>query len=254
MEVELSPLNLKEDFQLLKSLTESERQNQPILLTSSEPFGRLLASGRGEAVEGFHGASDALIFASLLAQDPSLYIWCCRNNREAERVVQDVEFFLPPGQEHRVLFLPGIETSPYRGLSPHPEIAEQRAVALWKLLRGHQGLVITTLLSWVSHLLPPSIFLRYCIQLEVDKPVSLDAVLRDLHTLGYQREDPVSQMVSTLVEVGSLTFSHQIAATLFDLNFVAREWNRSENSIREHNARSSWSPTARLSHARSVGG
>ena len=109
-------------------------------------------------------------------------------------MAQDIEFFLPSDQKDQVLLLPAVETSPYRGLSPHPEVAEQRAVGLWKLLHGYQGFVVTTLLSWCSRLMPPATFLRHCIQLEVEKRIPLDVVLGGLRTLGYQREDPVSQM------------------------------------------------------------
>ena len=153
-----------------------------------------MESSRGESVEGFYGSGDALIGAGLHAHDPGIYLWCCSDNREAERVAQDIEFFLPDDRKDQVLFLPGVETSPYRGLSPHPEVAAQRAFALWKLLRGFQGFVVTTLPSWSSRLLPPDTFLRHCIHLEVEKRISLDAVLAGLRTLGYQREDPVSQM------------------------------------------------------------
>ncbi len=55
------------------------------------------------------------------------------DNRRAEALVEPLQFFfdlLTGRGESAVALLPAHDVSPYRGLSPHPDIAEARAVAL----------------------------------------------------------------------------------------------------------------------------
>ena len=118
----------------------------------------------------------------------------CRNNREAERIVRNLTFFLPQDQAELVLNIPGIEANPYCGLSPHPEIAAKRALGLWKLLRGHRGFTVTTVTSLVTRTLAPADFLNYCIPLEVGNFLPLGHLLDRLWEIGYVRDDAVSEV------------------------------------------------------------
>lgn len=118
----------------------------------------------------------------------------CRNNREAEKVAENLKFFLPGELKNSVLTMPGSEADPYRGLSPHPEIAEKRAIGLWKLLRGFQGCVVTTPASLLTRLPSPQAFLNHCLHLEVGNFLPMDHLLEKLHEMGYVREDPVSEL------------------------------------------------------------
>ncbi|MFQ5737748.1 MAG: transcription-repair coupling factor [Acidobacteriota bacterium] len=145
-------------------------------------------------LDGLRQASAALVFALLSRRKPGLYVWLCRNNREAEEVAANLRFFESAEDSKRILVLPGFEADPYRGLSPHPDIAETRAVSLWKLLRGHQGFVITTLHSLVGRLPSPDRFLKRCIHLEVGSLFPMDPLLARLREMGYLREDPVNEM------------------------------------------------------------
>src|SRR3990172_7226111 len=65
--------------------------------------------------------------------------------RRAEPLLEPLRFFhslLTGHPESAVVFLPAHDVSPYRGLSPHAEIAEARAVALWKLATGEAELAL----------------------------------------------------------------------------------------------------------------
>jgi len=113
--------------------------------------------------EGLHRADAAFLFSRLAKGSTGLWIWLCADNREAELVSADLRFFLSGREDSsEVLFLPGYEADPYRGLSPHPELAELRAFGLWKVLQGQQGFVVTTLNSLVTRLPRPERFLRDC--------------------------------------------------------------------------------------------
>ncbi len=144
-------------------------------------------------LEGLHEADAALAFAEVFKDTGGTYVWLCLNNREAERIADNLQFFLPPATGDGVLLIPGSEADPYRGLSTHPEIAEKRAVALWKLLQGHEGFVVTTLASIATRMISPKAFLNECIQLEVGSFIPMDHLLGKLRELGYVREDPVTE-------------------------------------------------------------
>ena len=92
-----------------------------------------------------HEADSAYLFSRQYLAHNGSFLWLCLTNREAERVAEDLSFFLPPRQKDRVVVVPGAETDPYRGLSPHPEILENRAAALWRILPGFEGFVVTSL-------------------------------------------------------------------------------------------------------------
>lgn len=145
-------------------------------------------------MEGLHSADAAFVFAALFRHSPGPFLWMTLNNREAEKVADNLRFFLPPDDHDQILIIPGLEEDPYRGLSPHPEIATKRAVGLWKLQKGHRGFVITTG-AGIFHRMPsPLDFLSNCIHMEVGGFIPLDHLLERLRENGYSREEPVVEL------------------------------------------------------------
>ncbi len=143
---------------------------------------------------GLHGSDATLVAAAIAHRRPAIRFWVCRDNREAERVAADLRYFADPDQRETILLIPGFEASPYRGLSPHPEIAEMRAVNLWRLLHLKAGTVVTTLHSLLSKLPSPTNFLSGCLHLEVTGFFPMDHLLALLREAGYLREDPVGSV------------------------------------------------------------
>ena len=103
-----------------------------------------------------------------------------------------------------MLIIPASEANPYRGLSPHPEIAAKRAIALWRLLNGYQGFIVTTLTSVTTRMPSPANFLSNCIHLELGRFLPLDHLITKLLQSGYAREDPVSEVGEYSVRGGIL--------------------------------------------------
>ncbi len=139
---------------------------------------------------GLHGADGALIFASLAELRPAVYLWVSGDNRAAERVARDLGFFsrLP------ITLLPGLEADPYRGLSPHPEIAEKRALALARALDHPPGFLVTTIHALLGRIPSPDHFQSGCLRLETGAFFPPDHLLAHLRQSGYVREDPVSEV------------------------------------------------------------
>ena len=146
---------------------------------------------RNRRLDGLQGADSALVLASIYRRDPGAYLWLGRSNRDLEAMAANLRLFLPRESRNRVLVLPGSEADPYRGLSPHPEIAAARAVALWKILRWNQGLILTTLTALTPRLPSPQTFMSQCLDLEVGRFFPPDHLTRTLDQVGYVREEPV---------------------------------------------------------------
>ncbi|MEE8349436.1 MAG: transcription-repair coupling factor [Acidobacteriota bacterium] len=155
-------------------------------------------------LEGLHEADSAFIFSALFRQSPGFFLWVCPNNRTAETVAANLRFFLAEEDADRVMVIPGSETDPYRGFSPHPAIASKRATALWKLQTGYQGFIVAPMASLATRMPSPANFLSHCIHLELGRFLPLDHLIKKLIQAGYMRQDPVSEVGDYSVRGGIL--------------------------------------------------
>jgi transcription-repair coupling factor (superfamily II helicase) len=151
-----------------------------------------LAPGPG-ALEGLPGSSAAFVFGLLHLRTRRPLLWVCPSNQDMEEVAQDLRFFL--GSDPAA----GPESDPYRGLSPHPGLASRRAATLARLGREFRGVLVTSLSGLVHKTVPPEELQARCRPVVQGTPASRDALISDLRSLGYAREDPVS-------EVGEFSF------------------------------------------------
>ena len=175
------------------SLQPSRATSSPGFPTAANLFQTLAEKAlRNRRLEGLHGADSALVLASIYRKNPGFYLWLCPRNRDLETMAENLRLFLPQECRDQVLLLPGSEADPYRGLSPHPEIAAARALALWRILRWNQGLILTTLSALTPRLPSPQAFMSQCLDLEVGRFFPPDHLTRTLDQVGYVREDPVS--------------------------------------------------------------
>ena len=155
-------------------------------------------------LEGLHEPDSAFVFSALYRKSPGFYLWLCLDNRQAERVAANLRFFMAEEGRDKVLVIPGSETDPYRGLSPHPAIASKRVTALWKLLNGYQGFIVAPLASMATRMPSPANFLSHCIHLELGRFLPLDHVIKKLVQAGYVRQDPVREVGDYSVRGGIL--------------------------------------------------
>src|SRR5262249_26103139 len=110
----------------------------PRLGTRRQPA--IIASGLG-------GSARALFLAALQQKTGRQVILLARSNQEIEEIQPDVEFFyntLNSGSSEQidrspVLAIPSSESDPYDGVSPHPDVLEQRAMALYRAARAGGG-------------------------------------------------------------------------------------------------------------------
>ena len=144
---------------------------------------------------GLAGGAKALAIAQALRVERRSAIVLTSSNLEAQNLAQELHFFLglldeaPPVVAH----LPSLEVDPYRGLSPHPEIAAARALALWQLLHLEPVVLVASARAASSRLHSPQRFLSYCVELKQGDDVSPERLREQLQQSGYVEDDPVTE-------------------------------------------------------------
>jgi transcription-repair coupling factor (superfamily II helicase) len=156
---------------------------------------RLRQGTRALTMEGPVGGSKAFAIAhAALAEQRPMAVLTATSN-EARHLAQELSFFLgllspaPP----RVVLLPSFEVDPYRGLSPHPDIAAARAWAIWQLLQDAPAVVVASVRAAAIRLHGPERFLSYCLELDKSQPYSPEVLREYLQEAGYMEDDPVTE-------------------------------------------------------------
>ena len=110
---------------------------------------RVQRSERSIRVAGLGDGAKALAVAALAHSLGKRVAFVSLAGRDLEQLEGDVRFFFTSfagdrADEDDVLVLPPVEADPYSGTSPHAEILERRALALWKLAQGGGRIVLMT--------------------------------------------------------------------------------------------------------------
>ena len=130
--------------QLLGGLLAGPEMDRIAAAFGSETESRLPRLGQRRQpamiVSGLAGSARALFLAALEKRTGRQVVLLTRSNREIEEIQSDVEFFFGAlnGRSSEqidcspVLAIPSSESDPYDGVSPHPDVLEQRALALYR--------------------------------------------------------------------------------------------------------------------------
>lgn len=137
------------------------------------------------------GAKSLAIAKAILTEKRPVAILTA-TSEGAQQIAQEVRFYLGIFSSLSVISLPSLEVDPYRGLSPHPEIASARAQALWQLLQDGPRAMVTSARAAAVRLPNPQRFLSHCLTLKREEDFSLDMLRRHLLESGYVEDDPVT--------------------------------------------------------------
>ena len=74
--------------------------------------------------------------------------------RDVETLLEDLRFFMK-GSEVPFFPFPQWETLPYDEIPPHPEIIRERVRALYSLLKGEEGVVVSSVKALMQKVLAP---------------------------------------------------------------------------------------------------
>ena len=155
---------------------------------------RLQEGCRALTLSGTAGGAKALAVTKAVLSESRPTAVFAPSNQEAQNLARELAFYvdlLAPAPIE-VIHLPSLEVDPYRGLSPHPEIAAARARTLWQLLQDGPRILVASAKAASMRLHGPERFLNYCLMLKQDEEMSPDMIRDYLFESGYVEDDPVT--------------------------------------------------------------
>ncbi|MEO7028523.1 MAG: DEAD/DEAH box helicase, partial [Acidobacteriaceae bacterium] len=180
-------------------------------LESSPAFERVrrhLAGGTGRRrVSGLTATARALYlpYFARAGQSPALVIVSDNKAAEALHAAVLAACELTGALDRdEVLRLPAHDVLPFENLSPHPEIQEQRAAALWKLATGGARLVIAPVEAACMKLFGRDYYAALALELRKGEEHIPDMLVEHLLSVGYTRVDVVEMPGQVTVRGGIL--------------------------------------------------
>ena len=160
------------------------------------------ADGLGRAVPGAGSVTGltppAQALAAAVFAGTSPVVLVVPRDTEVEGMTADARFFLAGLEgiawgdiERKVLPFPSPEVDPYRGISPHLDVASSRARALAALARGRARIVVASAAALLPRVSPPERLLRAAVELRVGGTLSPIELTDRLADAGFRRADPV---------------------------------------------------------------
>src|SRR6266567_2992742 len=90
-----------------------------------------------------------------------------------------------------IVALPARDVLPFQNLSPHPELQEERATALWKIVTGAASIVVAPVAATTIRLCSAEYYADLARILRRGDTFDTDPLLRHLNTVGYTSTDVV---------------------------------------------------------------
>ena len=100
------------------------------------------------------------------------------------------------------LLFPAMDVAPGDGLSPHPDIAQRRATALWHMARGQVAIVVAPVAAAMQRVAQASLYRNLAVRVRVGGAVVLPELERRLVALGYSPSEPVEMVGQFAVRGG----------------------------------------------------
>src|SRR6204780_131397 len=146
------------------------------------------------SVTGLSAAAKALIIVLLRRTVERPFVWLVADNRAAEEVMPVLCAFCEltgAADPDSVVNLPARDVLPFQNLSPHPEIQEERATALWKIATGRASIVVSPVSATTILLRSPEYYADLARVLRRGEIFDLVKLLEHLNTVGYSATDVV---------------------------------------------------------------
>jgi transcription-repair coupling factor (superfamily II helicase) len=206
----------------MSSYTSSSLTLRALLKSATSRQGMGVAARR---VTGLTPPAKAMFAAASASRDRTLLI--VPTDRDVETMTSDARFFMAGLEgladaelEREVLPLPSHEVDPYRGLTPHFDIASARARALHALASGNVRLVIASASALLPRVSGPARLARLAMTLTPGQDISPIDLGDLLAAAGYTRQDPVDESGEFCVRGGVVDFYPAAATQPIRLEFL----------------------------------
>src|SRR5271166_2184994 len=154
-----------------------------------------LKEGTGRVrVSGLTPTAKALLLVLFQRAAGRPLIFVVNDNRAVEDFVPVLRGFCEltaAADPDSILSLPARDVLPFQNLSPHPEIQEERATALWKIATGRAAVVVSPVSATTILLRSPEYYADLARVLRRGEVFDLEKLLEHLNTVGYSATDVV---------------------------------------------------------------
>ncbi len=154
---------------------------------SRPPAGRIRLSG-------LVSTAKSLLIPYLQRAAGAPLILIVPDNRAAETIFPVIQSFCEltgACNPQSVVKLPAYDVLPFENMSPHPEIQEERATALWKISTGAASIVIAPLAAAAMRLRTADHYSGLARIVRRTETLELDELIQHLNTVGYSAVDVV---------------------------------------------------------------
>jgi transcription-repair coupling factor (superfamily II helicase) len=152
-----------------------------------EGTGRIRVSGLSPAAKAL-----LLVLWQRAAERPLIVV--VNDNRAMEDFVPVLRGFCEltaAGDPDSIVSLPARDVLPFQNLSPHPELQEERATALWKIATGKVSILVSPIAATAILQRSPEYYSDLARTLRRGESFDLDNLLGHLNTVGYASADVV---------------------------------------------------------------
>ena len=148
---------------------------------------------RGIDCIGLSGSSKAYLAARIIAKQPSAFIAILPSAKDAERFINDLNFFIP-SRRSEILYFPPYNISPFSFLSYHSETAARRIGTLYGLLEGsHHPILVTSVDALMQKIIPRQVISQYAELIVLNEEINRDLLINKLICGGYVRASIVEE-------------------------------------------------------------
>src|SRR5579863_369190 len=140
---------------------------------------------------GLTDPAKALLVPLAFAELGRPLIVLVESNQRAEELLAPLRWFyraLTGKPASRVLTLPANDVLPYEDRSPHPEISEDRAVALWRFATGEADILMVPVGSALGRMRERDFYGQLARTIERDQEIPLGEFLDFLSSAGYEKQ------------------------------------------------------------------
>ena len=158
-------------------------------------------------VSGPNAPTKALLISQLQRVLDRPLIIVTRNNEAADEwlpVIQAFSELVGGAAPDAIVSLLSRDVLPFQNLSPHPEIQEQRAIALWKIATGAASIVVVPVAATVLRLRSPEYYADLARTLRRGESFDINHLIEHLNSVGYNATDVVEMPGEYAVRGGIL--------------------------------------------------
>src|ERR1700678_1511267 len=167
-----------------------------------------LKEGTGRIrVSGLTPTAKALLLVLFQRSAGRPLIFVVNDNRAVEDLIPVLRGFCDltaACDSDSVISLPARDVLPYQNLSPHPELQEERATALWKIATGAANIVVTPITAAAIRLQSNDYSSGLARTIRRGETFDLESLLAHLNTVGYTSTDVVEMPGQSPVRGGLL--------------------------------------------------